>query len=59
MLFNRRAILLNWFFQVFLFFAFFDFNQIQIQRIFKETQDELRQNSHLKKTSGKFFKIIK
>ena len=49
----------NCFSQFFLFFAFFDFNQIQIQRIFKEKQNELRQKLTLKKKSGKFFKIIK
>ena len=55
MLFNRRAILLNWFSQVFFVFAFFDFNQIQIQLIFKEKQNELRQKLTFKKKIWEIF----
>ena len=53
--FNRRAILLNWFFQFFFVFAFFDFNQIQKQLIFKEKQNELRQKLTFKKKIWKIF----
>ena len=55
MLFNRRAILLNWFSQVFFAFAFFDFNQIQNQLIFKEKQNELRKKLTSKKKIWEIF----